>query len=57
MNFTVPITQVQGQQLLAHGQSSLIYTPTYRSTLMDCFEANPRHHIIHLYVTLKDKDP
>lgn len=23
---------------------------------MDYFEANPRHHTIHLYVTLKDKD-
>lgn len=23
---------------------------------MDYFEANPRYHTIHLYVTLKDKD-
>lgn len=47
-----------GQQLLlAHDQALYIhYPPALPLHLIDYFAANPRHHTIQLYVTLKNKD-
>lgn len=37
-------------------QLNFTYLYLHLSTFpIDCFKANPRHHIIHMYLTLKDK--